>query len=435
MSDVPTFTNFIPRPRIFYGWYIVFTAAAIIFFTGGTFFYGFGAIFDRLLAEFGWSRASISLGFSLRAEAGGLAAPLVGLLVDRFGPRKVMSGGVVLVGVGFVTMSLIQNLWQFYAVMVFIAVGMSATGGPVGMVAVSNWFDRRRGRAMAFMTVGAGLSGIMVPLLEALISAFGWREALVILALLMWGIGLPLGQLMRGHPEHYGMLPDGVLPDERGSQPVRDGQKLKAHADLLGMTMREALRSRVFWVLTIATTVSFLGSNSVIVHQIPYLTHAGYSSQTAAWLVTLLTFTSLAGRLGLGWLADFLDKRHVLVVAFILQAAGIVIFSTIGAWWQIALFLLLFAPGFGGSIPVRPAIQAEYFGRRSFGAIVGVTVAITSLGTVIGPPFVGWVFDTWGTYQPGFLVLAALTVVSAVMILSLPRPQVRTRTAISETGH
>ncbi|MGH9204849.1 MAG: MFS transporter, partial [Vicinamibacterales bacterium] len=147
------------RTGFFFGWWVVFACAAIVFFTGGTFFYGFGVLFNPIVNEFGWSRASVSFAFSLRSEVGGLAAPIVGFMVDRVGSRRLLIIGVITVAVGFVMLSRMDSLWTFYASVVVIAIGMSATGGPVGMVAIAHWFKKRRTRAIALMTVGAGTSG------------------------------------------------------------------------------------------------------------------------------------------------------------------------------------------------------------------------------------------------------------------------------------
>ena len=154
------------RTGFFYGWWVVFASATIVFLTGGTFFYGFGALFNPIVNEFGWSRASISLAFSLRTEVGGIAAPIVGFAVDRVGARRLMVFGVLFVALGFVLLSRVQDLPAFYGAVVVIAMGMSATAGPVGMVAIAHWFSSRRGRALAFMTIGAGTSGVMVLVLE-----------------------------------------------------------------------------------------------------------------------------------------------------------------------------------------------------------------------------------------------------------------------------
>jgi MFS family permease len=414
----------LPLPHVFYGWWIVFASASIIFIAAGTFFYGFSAIFDSLVDEFGWSRASISFGFSMRAEVGGIFAPLVGYMVDRLGPRKLLLAGVTAVGLGFLWFSRVSTLWEFYAAVIVIALGMASCGGLVGQVAIANWFERKRGRAMAFLTVGAGASGIMVTILAWLISLYGWRSALAILAVVTWVVGIPLAMLVRQRPEDYGLAPDGEPAPAVAPVPApaaTDG--LPPPRVVEGMTVREALRSRVFWFLAIALSFSWFGTTAIVVHQIPALTATGFSDESAAVVVTLTILVSLSGRLGFGWLADFRDKRLVLAAAFALQTLGMLLFAFVHTWWHLIPFLLLYAPGYGGNIAVRPALQAEYFGRRALGLIMGLTFFITSLGNVLGPVFVGWMYDVMESYRLAFVITAFASLAAIPLVLSMPRSQ------------
>jgi MFS family permease len=407
-------------PRVFYGWWIVFACAGIIFIAAGTFFYGFGAIFDSLVEEFGWSRASISLAFSMRAEVGGIFAPLMGYMVDRLGPRRLLTAGVIGVGLGFLWISRMDTLWEFYGAVILIALGMSACGGLVAQVAVANWFDRRRGRAMALLAMGAGTSGVTVVALAWLISFYGWRGALVILALVTWGVGIPLAMVVRRRPEDYGLAPDGAPAPAAASPAVDRASPTPAPPD--GMTARQAVRTRAFWLLSLAFAVSWFGITAIVVHQIPALTATGFSPESAAVVVTVTTVASLTGRLGFGWLADLRDKRLVLAAAFLMQAAGILLFAAVRVWWHLIPFLILYAPGYGGSIPVRPALQAEYFGRRALGSIMGLTFFITSLGTVLGPVFAGWMYDVMESYRLAFVITAFISLAAIPLVLSMPRP-------------
>ncbi len=409
------------RTGFFFGWWVVFASAAIVFLTGGTFFYGFGALFNPIVNEFGWSRAATSFAFSLRSEVGGIAAPIVGFLVDRVGARRLMVLGVVTVALGFVLLSRVQDLWAFYGSVVVIAIGMSAAAGPVGMVAIAHWFRRRRGRALAYMTMGAGTSGVMVIVLAWLISTFDWRNALLIIAALQLAVCVPLALSVRDRPEEIGLLPDGDLPgdpaDEEGAAPAppRAGDE--------GMTVRQSLASSTFWRLAIAVALGNVGAMAIIVHQIPFFTSSvGLSGGAAAASVTAMTLMSLVGRFGFGYVADLVDKRFVMAGAYALLALAVLLFATIYDPWQIFLVLPLFSLGFGGIIPVRPAFQAEVFGMRNFGAIQGLVFTVATLGGLIGPVFAGWVYDQTESYRLSFVVLAAVGFLAAPMILTLRRP-------------
>ncbi len=405
---------------IFYGWWVVFASATIVFLTGGTFFYGFSALFNPIEDEFGWSRASVAFAFSLRSEVGGLASPVVGFFVDRVGARRLMMTGVVLVAVGFVLMSRIESLVTFYASVIVIAIGMSATGGPVAMVAISHWFTRRRGRALSYMTAGAGTSGVMVLVLELLISSFGWRDALVIMAVTQLVVCFPLAMSIRNNPAELGLLPDG---DAQTFMP--DGTKT-ARAPLEGLTVGEAVRTRDFWQLSLAVMLTNVGMIAVIVHQIPYFTKTiGLSEGLAAASVTAMTLVSLSGRFGMGQLADIADKRFVLASSFGVCGLALLLFATIYEPWQIIYVLPVFAFGWGGIIPVRPAFQAEYFGMKAFGAIQGLVFTIATLGGFIGPVFAGWMYDQTDSYRLAFVILSAGAFISVPLTLTMTRPKIK----------
>jgi sugar phosphate permease len=403
------------RTGFFFGWWVVFASAAIVFLTGGTFFYGFGALFNPVVNEFGWSRASVSFAFSLRSEVGGLAAPAVGFMVDRVGSRRLMVAGVALVAIGFVLLSRIESLWGFYGAVIVIAIGMSATGGPVGMVAIAHWFHKRRGRALAVMTVGAGASGVMVLVLAALISAVGWRDALVIMAVVQLVVCVPLALSVRNRPEDMGLQADGE-PFQR----LENGESPAPAAAHEGLTVREALRTPAFWKMAIAAGLTNLGVIAIVVHQIPFLTSSvGLSEGLAAASVTAMTLLSLLGRLGFGYLADAMDKRHVTAACYAITALSLLLYASVYEGWQVLYVLPVFALGFGGSIPVRPAFQAEYFGLKAFGAIQGLAFTIATLGGLLGPVFAGWMYDVTESYRLAFVILSAGSLLAVPLVLTV----------------
>jgi sugar phosphate permease len=409
------------RAGIFFGWWVVFASAGIVFLTGGTFFYGFSALFNPLVREFGWSRAAVSFAFSLRTEVGGIAAPVVGFTVDRVGPRRLMVIGVVIVALGFFLLSRTQSLWMFYGSVMVIAIGMSAAAGPVGMVAVAYWFRRRRGRALAFLAVGTGASGVMVLVLAWLIAAFEWRNALVIMAVVQLVVCLPLAFSIRDRPEDIGLYPDGEPPDPGGEKEQAAARDL---AQSEGLTVRQALGSSAFWRLAVAVSLGNLGAMAIIVHQIPFLTGSvGLSEGAAAALVTGMTLVGVAGRFGFGYVADFTDKRFVMTGAYAMLALSVLLFATVYETWQVFPALILFGLGWGGIIPVRPALQADVFGLRAFGAIQGLVFTIATVGALIGPVFAGWMYDQTESYRLAFVILAAASFLAAPLLATLRRPR------------
>jgi MFS family permease len=414
-----TVARFAEARGFFYGWWVVTATAIIVFLTGGTFFYGFSALFNPIEDEFGWSRASVAFAFSLRSEVGGLASPVMGLLVDRVGSRRLMLFGVVIVAAGFVALSRTESLVTFYGSVIIIAIGMSATAGPVGMVAIAHWFHKRRGRALSFMTAGAGTSGVMVLVLELLISSFGWRDALVIMAVTQLIVCFPLAMTIRNRPDEIGLMPDGEPPTSTNEG---DSPRTPVYAE--GLTLGQAVRTRAFWQLSFAVMLTNVGMIAVIVHQIPFFTKSiGISEGLAAASVTAMTLISLSGRFGMGQLADVVDKRRVLATSFGTCALALLLFATIYEPWQIIYALPVFAIGWGGIIPVRPAFQAEYFGMKAFGAIQGIVFTVATIGGFVGPVFAGWMYDQTESYRLAFVILSAGAFLAVPLILTISRPK------------
>jgi MFS family permease len=264
----------------------------------------------------------------------------------------------------------------------------------------------------------------MVVVLVWLISAFGWRDALLAIAVVQVVACVPLALSIRDRPEEMGLLPDGDPPDvpadEQGAAPRRP-----AAADE-GMTVRQSLSSSAFWRLAIAVALGNVGAMAIIVHQIPFLTSSvGMSEGAAAASVTGMVMVSLAGRFGFGYLADLIDKRLVMAGSYACLALGVLLFAAVFQPWHVFLALPVFGLGWGGVIPVRPALQAEVFGIRAFGAIQGLIFTVATVGALIGPVFAGWMYDQTESYRLSFVLLAGGGFLAAPMILSLRRPAAR----------
>jgi OFA family oxalate/formate antiporter-like MFS transporter len=421
----------------FYGWWVVIAAGIIILIASAAPLYLFSTLVDPLEDEFGWSRAAIGAGPSIAAVMAGLTMPVAGYLVDRVGARRLLVAGVTLVGGGFLAMSQIQALWQFYISASIIAVGMSLGGLPVCTVAIAHWFEKRRGRALGIVSAGEGVSGIMVLVAVLLIAVFEWRTGLMILGIGQMAICIPLALTVRNRPEEVGLLPDGEPPASGepsaglSPEPADGTSRGSGMRQPEGLTIGQALRTRSFWLLAFAQVLAWVGSFAIVIHVIAYLDESGgFTEEGAAVIAMGMPFGSLVGRLGFGWLADYLGKRRLLAAAWILQGLGTLIFAGIHSPWQALIFLIVFTPGWGGAAPLLPALLAEYFGLRAFGGIQGVLLATAMLGAIVGPIFAGAVYDVVDSYRPAFLVLA-LTAFAAVVLVQMMgrRPAWGTETA------
>jgi sugar phosphate permease len=413
----------------YYGWWVVIAAATIILIASAGPLYLFGTLVDPLEEEFGWSRAAIGAGPSIAALMAGLTVPVAGYLVDRVGVRPLLVAGVTLVGGGFLALSQIQTLWQFYISVAVIAVGMSLAALQVCQVAIAHWFVKKRGRALGILGAGEGAAGVMVLLTALLIALFEWRAGLMIVGVGQLAICMTLALTVRQRPEEMGLLPDGEpsgLSQASGSPPPEavNGQAGSSNiGPEEGLTIGQALQTRSFWLLTLALILGWIGALAIIVHVIAYLDESGGFIEEGAALIAMgIPLGSLVGRVGFGWLADYLNKRWLLATVWTLQGLGILIFAAVHSPWQAVVFLVVFAPAFGGAITVLPTLQAEYFGLRAFGTIQGLMWGMATLAPLVGPIFAGAVYDMVDTYRPAFLIMGLSALAAAPAVLMTRRP-------------
>jgi sugar phosphate permease len=398
--------------KIFYGWWIVGACFLVMFYVGGVVFYGFTAFFEPIRREFGWSYAQISLAASFRGMEMGLFAPIVGLLVDRFGSRTLIFFGTIVVGFGLLLLSRTQSLTMFYVSFLLIAFGAGGCTLVVSMAVVANWFRRKVGIALGVMMSGVGASGLMVPIIVYLIDVYGWRTTLITLGVGMWFLGLPLSFVIRDRPEKYGYLLDG----EVSSEPIPSTEMKDEGVEI---SLGDALRKRAFWYLNTAEAIRMLTVSAVITHVIPYLSSVGIARATAGIIAGAIPLFSVIGRFGFGWMGDVFDKRHVMAMTFAIVSLGMLAFFYVRAIWVVIPFLLIFSPGYGGGVVLRGAILREYFGRDSFGKILGVTYGFSAIGGILGPTLAGWAFDTLGKYHIVWLAFCGLNALAIRMIMKM----------------
>jgi len=395
--------------HVYYGWWIVTACFFINLFVGSIVFFSFTAFFEPIHREFGWSYTQISLASSLRGLEMGILAPLVGVLVDRLGSRKLMLAGSIIIGVGLLTLSLTRSLAMFYAAFLLIAFGAGGCTSVVTMTVVANWFQKNIGLALGIMASGFGASGLLIPLIVSLIDDFGWRTALVILAFGMWVIGIPLSLVVRDRSESS--------MKEAGS--YERNEWLEKGVEV---SFGEAVKSKTFVYLNLAEMIRMIAVTAVVVHLMPYLTTLGFQRSTGGMAAAALPLISILGRFGFGWWGDRYDKRIVLAATFLIMAGGLLAFSMLREWGMLVLFLFLFSPGFGGSMVVRGAILREYFGKASFGKMIGIVLGSASIGGILGPTLAGYAFDRLGDYTLVWQVGAAASLAALALSLRMRPP-------------
>jgi len=413
------------KKKIFYGWWIVAATNIICMIGYGTWLYCFGVFFKPMMNEFGWTRAMTAGAYSLRSVEGGLASPVVGWAVDKYGPRIVVFIGGIIAGLGFVLMYTIDSLLGFYLVYgVLLSIGMSAVLYVPAMTVVANWFVRQRSRALSLLAVGAGIGGFWcAPVAARLISQYGWRISFVIIGVTIWVVVLPLSLILKRRPEDVGLRPDGDPPlndnekKDEAEAVSTPAEELSSASGEVDWTLRQAMASRTFWILAFAFFLSALAHAMVTVHSVNALTDAGISPEKAAFLgIGLFTLLSIIGRLAFGWLGDFVDKRYLFMISYSLSGLGIFALIYAHDVPSTLLYSALFGIGFGGTIPLSPAIRGEYFGRAAFGKIQGFMAPIMMTGSMTGPLLAGFLYDFTETYKLSFMITAVLQFIAAVTI-------------------
>ena len=398
--------------KIFYGWWIVLACCLNGFYVAGVVFYGFTAFFEPIASQFGWSHTQISFAASLRGLEMGLFAPFAGLIADRMGSRKLIFWGTITVGFGLILLSFTQSLVMFYGAFLLLGLGAGGCTAVAIMSAVANWFHKKVGIALGLMASGIGASGLMVPFIVYLIDIYGWRTTLIILGFGMWVLGIPISLVIRNRPEQYGYHPDGISPDE----PAHKANDKRSEKEI---GLREALKKKSFLILNLAEAIRMLIVSSVIVHVMPYLTGLGMSRATAGIAAAAIPLMSIIGRFGFGWLGDLFAKKYVMAWAFFVMSLGMLAFQYAGVGWILFLFLILFPPGYGGGMVLRGATLREYFGRKSFGKIIGITMGSSSIGGILGPTLAGFVFDSWGNYHILWLFFSGIGILGMYLLLRI----------------
>jgi MFS family permease len=398
--------------KIFYGWWIVLACFLITFYVSGVAFYGLTAFIDPIIKEFHWNYTQVSFAASLRGLEMGIFSTFIGFLVDRFGSRRLIFWGIITVGVGMILLGLTQSLLMLYTASLILAFGAGGCTSVVTMTAVANWFRRNIGLALGIMVSGFGASGLIVPWVVWLIDFTDWRIALIIMGLGAWLIGIPLAFVVRDKPEAYGCLPDGDEPHNTDFIPEYSEEQQP-------LGFKEAFKKKTFVYLNIAEAIRIMVLAAVVVHIMPYLGSMGISRSKAAVVASAIPLFSIIGRLGFGWLGDRFEKKYMQAFAFFLMALAMFALCFPRRLGFTLLFLLLFSPGFGAIMVLRGSILREYYGRDSFGKLIGIIMGSAAVGGIIGPTLAGWVFDTTGGYRIVWLIFGGALFIPLALTLRL----------------
>jgi MFS family permease len=403
--------------KLFYGWRMVAVSSAVRVLGAGLHSFGFTVFFLPLSQDLNLSRTSTSLAFSLARAEGAVEGPIVGHLLDRYGPQPIMLAAVLLMGAGYLLLSQVESYATFLIVYLGV-ISLAHAGGfmHAPMVLINTWFIRSRVRAITVNSAAFGLGGVLLaPVLSVIVQAWGWRWGAAVAGFLFLAIGLPLCLAIRRSPESMGLLPDGREPAR--PPPGKDGaeQAMKAEVEV---TVAEALRSFAFWGSVLAAGIRNASYHAISVHFVPLMVWKGFSQSEAALLLSVYAILGVAATLVLGWFADRANKPRM--TALILFAAAGAMFLPIagGSLGSLILFIVFFA-GVEATYPLGWALVGDLFGRKHYAKIRGYMTLFYTWGSVLGPVLAGAIFDRWQTYEPLLWSLVVLYIAAGIFYASL----------------
>ena len=369
--------------------------------------YTFSLFLDPLHAAFGWKRESMGAAFALAAITVALVSPLIGLLLDRFPPRRIILPAILAFAVALASLSRLgSHIAQFY--LTFFVLGLAANGTAQFAYTrtILTWFSRRRGFALALLLTGSGVGSILIPpLTEWMIQHHGWRAAWLMLGGIAL-LGFPLtAMLVRNRPE----------------KPL-----IRTDRTASGVTVSAALRTGPFWILAFITIFSAFSENGLVTNLAAMLTQHGIVAATAALALSVRGGAGILGRLGIGFAIDRVSPERIQTLVLALAAAGTLILAFAGTGPVTLLGAAVLGVGLGSEADVMPYLLARYFGRRHFSVLYGLTWTAYAIGGATGPLWIGHMYDrVGGFYKPQFIVILAAVAFAAVLLsLFLPKPAV-----------
>lgn len=412
------------RPRFFFGWYIVLASVVTNTIFSAAYFQGFSAFILPIESHFGWSRTTIGAAMGLRQLESGIVSPFIGVLLDKFSPRRIIFISAIVAGIGFIGLGLMTGITTFYIFFIIISLGASGTSHAVTWpVVIARWFRRKRGLAIGIGVMGPIFGSPFVIVNTQLETIIGWRALLIGYGVIVLLVVTVLASIARDRPENYGLRPDGDPPEE-GEEPFVPGAPRRPDT---GMTVRQVVRTKEFWLLTAYLSGMFTVNSGFQTHMVPYFVQdLGLSPTGAAVTLTLVFFLSGFGRIGGGSMMDRFDYRLILAVVAVMMGVAFVYLQVgnVTSVLRTLPFVALFGLSFGSIIPIRGALGSLMFGTRSIGAVVGLLQGGAVAAGVVGPVFMAIIFDVYGNYSISIWALVAVCMVMVPLALAMSSPAV-----------
>ena len=413
--------------KYFYGWRMVGAACGIQFLLAAFLTQALGLYIAVLSDEMGWSKTTLSGAAALQSVEAAIIGPVLGWVMDRFGPQKMIRVGMIMFSAGLFLLSQVNSVTTFYLSAILMAIGASLGGYFPLSVALVQWFEKFRARALSIMSLGLAMGGLVVPLMAWSMQHWGWRATAAGSGVLVLLTGLPMASIIRRRPEDHGDHVDGIDPAMRAAAAEREGHK--AAPAQVEFTVAQALRTRAFWMLAIGHGLALLVVSAVNVHAITHMKEGlGYSVATASWVILIMTFGQLAGVLMGASMGDWFDKRKVSALCMLAHGIGMLCLTFGSHMAMLVAFGVFHGIAWGLRGPFMQAIRADYFGRNAIGLILGLSAAIIAMGQIAGPMIAGVLADLTGNYELGFSLLALLAALGSLSFMLATKPELPSST-------
>ena len=407
--------------KIFYGWRMVGAAFGIQLLLGTLLLQSFGLYIAILSQEMGWSKTTLSGAAALQSMESAVIGPLLGWMLDRYRPQSIIRWGIVIFSLGLFTLSRVESVSTFYVSAVLMAMGASLGGYFPLSVTLVQWFEKNRARALSIMSMGYAMGGMLVPAMAWLIEHWGWRNTATLSGVLALVLGLPLARVIRRRPEDHGEHMDGLDPALNLAPPASDSALPLVQAQF---TLRQALRTRSFWLLAIGHGLALLVVTAVNVHAITHMKEGlGYSFAAASFVIMLMNFGQFLGVLLGAAIGNKFEMRKVTALCMLSHALGMLALTYASGMAGLIAFAALHGLAWGLRGPFMSAMRADYFGRDAIGFILGISAVITAVGQVSGPMVAGVLADLTGDYRLGFTLLALLSALGSLAFMLATRPE------------
>ena len=417
------------RGGIFYGWWLVAISGFVMVIGSVPLFHAMSLWAVALEHQFGWSRTQLGLALTLTRVEGGIMGPVEGYLTDKVGTRRMVMIGMVIMGVGFLIFGRVNSLWMFYLAYLVMSAGMGLGSWVPMMTLLNHWFAKRRAMAISWANVGSRLGALLlIPAIAWAIEPghgpLGWSVTASLFGIFAIVIAFPITRLIRNRPQDYGMAPDGgPLALDEDAAPSSRPSEADARVPSGEFTASQALRTPAFWLISFGHGFTSMIIIAIMAHLGLLLQDHGFPLQTTGWIVAVYTAVAMVFQLVGGYVGDRISKRLALFIFTSIQAGAVVVLTFATTLPVFYLFAILFGIGFGGRNPLTIAVRGEYFGRASFGKILGLSTVPMNVLLLIASPLAGYMRDVQGTYNNAFLILAALNFLGGVLFLFAKKPK------------